>query len=63
MLEHVKTFAAELRATRILLTVNKANARALRAYERAGFRTIDAIFTDIGGGFVMNDFVMECGIT
>ena len=63
MLDHVKTFAFELRATRILLTVNKANARALRAYERAGFRTIDAIVTEIGGGFVMDDFVMECGIT
>ena len=62
MLDHVKTFAFELRATRILLTVNKANARALRAYERAGFRTIDAIVTDIGGGFVMDDFVMECAV-
>ena len=62
MLEHVKTFAVELCATRILLTVNKANARALRAYERAGFRTIDAIVTDIGGGFVMDDFVMECAL-
>ena len=62
MLDHVKTLAAELHAARILLTVNKANARALRAYERAGFRTIDAIVTDIGGGFVMDDFVMECAV-
>jgi diamine N-acetyltransferase len=62
MLEHVKTLAAELHATRIWLTVNKANARAIRAYERAGFRTIDAVVTDIGGGFVMDDFVMECPV-
>ena len=62
MLDHVKMLAAELDATRILLTVNKANARALRAYERGGFRTIDSVVTDIGGGFVMDDFVMECGI-
>ncbi len=62
MLDHVKTLAAELHAKCIRLTVNKANARALRAYERAGFRTLDAIVTDIGGGFVMDDFVMECAL-
>ena len=62
MLDHVKTLAAELHAKCIRLTVNKANARALRAYERAGFRTLDAVVTDIGGGFMMDDFVMECGI-
>ena len=62
MLDRVKEIAAELHATRILLTVNKANTRALRAYERAGFRTIDAIVTDFGGGFVMDDFVMECAL-
>ena len=60
MLDHVKVLAAELHAKRIRLTVNKANARAIRAYEGAGFRSIDAIVTDIGGGFVMDDFVMEC---
>ena len=62
MLDHVKQIAAELHTTRILLTVNKANARAIRAYERVGFRSIDAVVTDIGGGFMMDDFVMECGI-
>ena len=62
MLDRAKVLAAELHTTRILLTVNKANVRAIRAYERAGFRTIDAIVTGIGGGFEMDDFVMECGI-
>lgn len=40
------------------LTVNKGNP-ALRAYERLGFRTVEAILINIGGGFVMDDFRME----
>ncbi len=40
------------------LTVNKFNP-ALQAYERMGFlRTADVV-TDIGGGFVMDDYRME----
>lgn len=43
----------------VYLTVNKYNARAIRTYESNGFETIQSIVTDIGGGFVMDDFVME----
>ena len=42
----------------LVLTVNKANERARRLYERAGFAIRDAVVTDIGGGFVMDDYVM-----
>lgn len=41
------------------LTVNKDNNLAIRAYEAKGFETIEAAETDIGGGFVMDDFIME----
>ena len=41
------------------LTVNKQNQMAIRAYEKQGFVTIDAVETDIGEGFVMDDFIME----
>lgn len=45
--------------TRIRLTCNKNNAGSLAAYACMGFvRTAD-IVTDIGGGFVMDDYVME----
>jgi GNAT superfamily N-acetyltransferase len=44
---------------RIRLTCNKYNTGSLSDYARMGFvRTAD-IVTDIGGGFVMDDYVME----
>lgn len=41
------------------LTVNKHNDLAIRAYLAKGFVTIDAVETDIGNGFVMDDYIME----
>lgn len=41
------------------LTVNKGNELGIRAYEGNGFTTIDAVETDIGQGFVMDDYIME----
>lgn len=45
--------------TGMYLTVSKENSLAIRAYEGKGFRSIDSIETDIGSGFVMDDYVME----
>jgi RimJ/RimL family protein N-acetyltransferase len=44
---------------RLQLRVNKANAPAIRAYQRAGFTFLEDVTTDIGSGFVMDDFRME----
>ena len=41
------------------LTVNKHNDLGIRAYKGTGFAIIDAVETDIGSGFVMDDYVME----
>ena len=41
------------------LTVNRGNAKAIRAYERNGFKAVRTQVTDIGNGFVMDDYVME----
>lgn len=49
--------ARDLRA--MYLTVNKHNELGVRAYEGNGFLTINKVETDIGHGFVMDDFVME----
>jgi len=58
MLQHVRARSAELGARELWLQVNKQNMRAIRAYERAGFSVREAVVTDIGGGFVMDDFIM-----
>lgn len=45
-------------ATALVLTVNRRNERARRIYARAGFVIREAAVFDIGGGFVMDDYVM-----
>ena len=45
--------------TRLRLNVNKHNDRARKAYLRNGFADVEAVKIDIGGGFFMDDFVME----
>jgi ribosomal protein S18 acetylase RimI-like enzyme len=46
-----------LRAIR--LTVNKHNIRSIRWYEHMGFTNSGPTVRDIGGGFLMDDFLME----
>lgn len=48
--------------TSIWLTVNKHNDNAIGVYTKKGFRTIRSEVTDIGSGFVMDDYVMEKAI-
>lgn len=41
------------------LTVNRYNSGSIAVYEKRGFKTVKEQVTDIGSGFVMDDFVME----
>lgn len=41
------------------LTVNKYNELGIRAYKGRGFQVIDSVETDIGEGFIMDDYIME----
>ncbi|MBK1692556.1 GNAT family N-acetyltransferase [Ectothiorhodospira mobilis] len=41
------------------LRVNRENTRAIRAYERCGFAIRETRCDDIGGGFVMDDYIMQ----
>ena len=43
----------------LYLTVNKRNEMAIRAYKAKGFEVIDAVETDIGDGYIMDDYIME----
>ena len=58
LLQHCEREAAKLGARKLVLNVNKRNPKAIRAYGRNGFKIEDSIVADIGGGFVMDDFVM-----
>ena len=49
---------AELGCTELWLTVNRNNAGSIAFYERLGFRKTQSLVTDIGGGFVMDDWRM-----
>ena len=57
-LELIDRMARERGATHLWLTVNKGNS-SVRAYERLGFRIVDAMVVDIGGGYLMDDYKME----
>ena len=57
-LNWVSEQAASHELKRLRLFVNKHNVRAVRAYLRNGFIFDRDVITDIGEGFVMDDFVM-----
>ncbi|MCA1964600.1 MAG: GNAT family N-acetyltransferase [Prosthecobacter sp.] len=61
-LEWCRQAARQMGLTRLQLRVNKANAPAIRAYRRAGFTFVEDICTDIGSGFVMDDYRLECPV-
>jgi diamine N-acetyltransferase len=56
-LEHAKIKALENGCNSLYLAVNKKNHKAIKAYERAGLKCTQQITTDIGNGFVMDDFI------
>jgi len=58
MLRHVEARACELGRRPLWLRVNKNNAAAIRFYRSAGFEVIREAVFEIGGGFVMDDYVM-----
>ncbi len=43
----------------VTLTVKKGNAAAINVYKHCGFRIVGESFTDIGGGFFMDDYTLE----
>ena len=57
-LRWVEAQARQHAAPAIRLTVNKHNTNAIRAYLRAGYTFEADIITDIGNGFVMDDYQM-----
>jgi len=58
VLRHVEARARELGRRGLWLQVNKKNAVAMVFYRSAGFEVIREAVFEIGGGFVMDDYVM-----
>ena len=61
--ELIKNFTYEHNYDRIRLTVNKHNTNAIEAYLGWNFETISSFETEIGEGFVMDDYIMEYKLT
>jgi ribosomal protein S18 acetylase RimI-like enzyme len=49
----------EYKFDKIYLTVNKNNHGAIAMYKKMGFENVEEVKVDIGGGFFMDDYVME----
>ena len=62
MLFQVKEEGKQYKADQIYLTVNKNNEKAIKAYKKFGFVITESIVNDIGGGHVMDDFIMTCDL-
>ncbi len=62
LLHAVQGWARQRQARRLWLQVNRGNMQAVRAYEKYGFRIAESRVFDIGGGFVMDDHVMELAL-
>jgi ribosomal protein S18 acetylase RimI-like enzyme len=58
LLKHVERAACDRGFTTLVLAVNKKNTKAIAAYRKHGFAIRESVVVDIGGGFVMDDYVM-----
>lgn len=43
----------------VYLTVNKNNSHAIDVYKKSGYQIIDSVVTDIGNGYVMDDYIFS----
>ncbi|MEP1743560.1 MAG: GNAT family N-acetyltransferase [Kangiellaceae bacterium] len=58
MLEHIKQLALKAGCKHLDLTVNKYNP-AYQIYLKLGFVNIGSVEFDIGGGYIMDDYLMR----
>ncbi len=57
--EFISQLCREEGLDKIYLTVNKQNTHAIEVYMHHGFYEIDAVVTDIGFGYVMDDYILQ----
>ncbi len=59
MLLVIEQMALDKNIMRLYLTVNKRNDQSIAVYKKKGFIILKEQTVDIGGGYVMDDYVME----
>jgi RimJ/RimL family protein N-acetyltransferase len=59
MMNYIFDEARKIGKKRVYLTVNKHNNHAIDVYKKIGYSVADTAVTDIGGGYVMDDYIME----
>lgn len=62
LIGRIADLARDAGSSVLVLNVNKQNTQAIRAYEKHGFAIREAVVVDIGGGFVMDDYVMALAL-
>ena len=63
MIDRAGEVARQRGCTRLALAVNKSNREAIAAYLKHGFTVADSVVKDIGGGFVMDDYILVRSVT
>lgn len=63
LVAHAAERARALGCARLVLAVNRNNVAAIAAYCKRGFTLRGTQVKDIGGGFVMDDYIMACDLT
>lgn len=58
LLNETEHLSAQQGVRNLVLNVNKRNERAIVAYRKHGFTIRKSVVVDIGGGFVMDDYIM-----
>jgi diamine N-acetyltransferase len=59
MMQELQKRCRDANLSHIWLTVNKNNWNSIQAYKKMMFYQIDSVVTDIGNGYVMDDYVMR----
>ena len=59
LLANIESLCLKMDIERLWLTVNRHNSGPISAYQKMGFSKTDEVVMDIGGGYVMDDFIME----
>lgn len=58
LIEDAISIMRSMTCSKLILTVNKQNHSAINAYRCCGFEIMGDSVVDIGGGFLMNDYLM-----